>query len=248
MFTRQFSRALTPGHSSLGFSRESPVWDIWCYVAYVYHGEMFSLIGNQRLRADCQAHICMNKRERGRERVFPLHFIRAPPCCAVGRFISRRPRWIWLLPVWKCRPLTRVGDWQGQLVYEYCIYNGRREREREGERERREERERDGERVPCSIMLFTKKWEKIASCVYPTIFPCVDPRPKLSRFFTGISRRRYVLLRRLCLSWGNVFPHRESTSWNFPAKIKNSLRPIPSFDMMSKFPGWDHSCKRRYVA
>ena len=36
-------------------------------------------------------------------------------------------------------------------------------------------------------------------------------------------------------------------SWNFPAKIKNSLRPIPSFEMMSKFPGWDHSCRRRYV-
>ena len=39
----------------------------------------------------------------------------------------------------------------------------------------------------------------------------------------------------------------ESMSWNFPAKIKNSLRPIPSFEMMSKFPGWDHSCRRRYV-
>ena len=33
----------------------------------------------------------------------------------------------------------------------------------------------------------------------------------------------------------------------FPAKIKNSLRPIPSFDMMSKFPGSDLSCRRRYV-
>ena len=70
--------------------------------------------------------------------------------------------------------------------------------------------------------------------LYPTIFPCVDPRPKLSRFFTGISRK-------------TCFPHRESMSWNFPAKIKNSLRPIPSFDMMSKFPGSDHSCRRRYV-
>ena len=46
-----------------------------------------------RPSADCQAHICMNKRERGRERLSPLHFIRAPPCCAVGRFISRRPGW-----------------------------------------------------------------------------------------------------------------------------------------------------------
>ena len=76
----------------------------------------------------------------------------------------------------------------------------------------------------------------------------LTPRPQLSRFFTGISRRRYVLLRRLCLSLGNVYPHRESTSWNFLAKIKNSLRPIPSFDMMSKFPGWDHSCKRTWTS
>ena len=37
--------------------------------------------------------------------------------------------------------------------------------------------------------------------------------------------------------WGTYFPHRESTSWNFPAKIWNSLRLIPSFDMVSKFPG-----------
>ena len=49
VFTRQFSRVLTPGPSSLGFSRESPAGDMWCYVAYVYHGEMFSLIGNQRV-------------------------------------------------------------------------------------------------------------------------------------------------------------------------------------------------------
>ena len=33
------------------------------------------------------------ERERGREWLSPLHFIRAPPCCAVGRFISRRPGW-----------------------------------------------------------------------------------------------------------------------------------------------------------
>ena len=46
---------------------------------------------------------------------------------------------------------------------------------------------------------------------------------------------------------GNLFPHGESTSLNFPAKIKNSLRTIPSFDMMSKFPGSGHSCRRRYA-
>ena len=48
-FTRQFSRVLTPGPSSLDFSRESPAKDMWCYVAYVYNGELVSLIGNQRV-------------------------------------------------------------------------------------------------------------------------------------------------------------------------------------------------------
>ena len=92
-FTRQFFPCVDlPAPALLVFLRESPAGDMWRYVAHVYHEEMFSLIGNQRLRADCQAHICMYKRERGRERVSPLHFIRAPPCCAVGRFISRRPR------------------------------------------------------------------------------------------------------------------------------------------------------------
>ena len=38
-----------PGPSSLGFSRESPAGDMWCYVAYVYNGELVSLIGNQRV-------------------------------------------------------------------------------------------------------------------------------------------------------------------------------------------------------
>ena len=34
----------------------------------------------------------------------------------------------------------------------------------------------------------------------------------------------------------------------FPAKIRNSLQLIPTFDMMSKFPELNHSCRRRYVA
>ena len=115
------------------------------------------------------------------------------------------------------------------------------------ERERRE-REREREREYLAASCYLHKNEKKLHHVFTRQFSRVlTPRPKLSRFFTGISRRRYVLLRRLCLSWGNVFPHRESTSWNFPAKIKNSLLPIPSFDMMSKFPGSDHSCRRRYV-
>ena len=36
-----------PGPSSLDFSRESPAKDMWCYVAYVYNGELVFLIGNQ---------------------------------------------------------------------------------------------------------------------------------------------------------------------------------------------------------
>ena len=46
-FTRQFFRVLTPGPSSLDFSRESPAKDMWCYVGYVYNGELVSFIGNQ---------------------------------------------------------------------------------------------------------------------------------------------------------------------------------------------------------
>ena len=41
-FTRQFCRVLTPGPSSLDFSRESPAKDMWCYVACVYNGELVS--------------------------------------------------------------------------------------------------------------------------------------------------------------------------------------------------------------
>ena len=35
------------------------------------------------------------------------------------------------------------------------------------------------------------RWELHYIRVYPTIFSCVDPRYQLSRFFTGISRRKY---------------------------------------------------------
>ena len=69
--------------------------------------------------------------------------------------------------------LTRVVDRQGQLVYEYCKSS-----------------HWQVEFMLCAIC---------QEYLYPTILPCVDPRPKLSRFFTGISRKRYVVLRRLCL-------------------------------------------------
>ena len=46
---------------------------------------------------------------------------------------------------------------------------------------------------------------------------------------------------------GISFPHRESASWNFPAKIKNSLLPVNIFHLISKNPGLTFSPRRRYV-
>ena len=63
-----------------------------------------------------------------------------------------------------------------------------------GERERRRERERERERDGESTLqdhIITMRWELHYIRVYPTIFSCVDPRYQLSRFFTGISRRKY---------------------------------------------------------
>ena len=113
-----------------------------------------------------------------------------------------------------------------------------KEREREREREKERERERDGEST-LQDHIITMRWELHYIRVYPTIISCVDPRYQLSRFFTGISRRKYEELISLI---GNQRVE------IFPAKIWNSLRLIPSFDMISKFPGSDHSSRRRYVA
>ena len=91
------------------------------------------------------------------------------------------------------------------------------------------------QRVPCRIMLCTIRWKLhyvfkhnhvyyvyyMANCIHPT-----------SPMFI----------------MGNFFPHREWTSSNFPAKIRNSFPPIISFEMISKLPGLSYSCRRRYVA
>ena len=69
------------------------------------------------------------------------------------------------------------------------VYNGR-EREGEREKERERERERNGEST-LQDHIITMRWELHYIRVYPTIFSCFDPRSQLSRFFTGISRRRY---------------------------------------------------------
>ena len=78
----------------------------------------------------------------------------------------------------------------------------------------------------------------LLTCLPDNFLVCWPPVRALSVFHGNLPQK----------IWGTYFPHGESTSWNFPAKIRNCLRPIPSFDMMSKFPGSDHSCRRRYVA
>ena len=75
------------------------------------------------------------------------------------------------------------------------------------------------------------------TCLPDNFLVCWPPVRALSVFHGNLPQK----------IWGTYFPHGESTSWDFPAKIRNCLRPIPSFDMMSKFPGSDHSCRRRYV-
>ena len=72
------------------------------------------------------------------------------------------------------------------------IYNGEKREKRE-----REERERRRDSTLQDHAIYNKM--RIALCVYPTIFPWLTPWPQLSQFFTRISRRRYVVLRRLCL-------------------------------------------------
>ena len=110
-----------------------------------------------------------------------------------------------------------------------------REREVEGERESERERERETEYKNQAEKKFPRQFSRL-----------LTPVPSLSAFHGNLPQQiRYTASPMFIM--GTCSPHGESTSWNFPAKIKISLRPIPSFDMMSKFPGSDHSCRRRYV-
>ena len=98
--------------------------------------------------------------------------------------------------MWKRRPLTRVGDRLGQLVYEYCKSLNCKLREKEREREERERgerergRERERRRESTLIILFTIRWQ--LHYVFTRQFSRVLTPGLSSRFFTGISRRRYV--------------------------------------------------------
>ena len=114
---------------------------------------------------------------------------------------------------------------------------GEREREREKEWERERERERRREYLAGSYY-YNEMRIALHTCLPDNFLVCWPPVTALSVFHGNLPQE----------IWGTYFPHRESTSWNFPAKIRKSLRPIPSFDMMSKFPGSDHFCRRRYVA
>ena len=111
----------------------------------------------------------------------------------------------------------------------------KREREREGERERERERRRE---YLAGSYYYNEMRIALHTCLPDNFLVCWPPVSALSVFHGNLPQE----------IWGTYFPHRESTSWNFPAKIWNSLRLIPSFDMVSKFPGSDHSSRRRYVA
>ena len=104
-------------------------------------------------------------------------------------------------------------------------------RERERERERRRE-------YLAGSYYYNEMRIALHTCLPDNFLVCWPPVSALSVFHGNLPQE----------IWGTYFPHRESTSWNFPAKIRNSLRLIPSFDMLSKFPGSDHSSRRRYVA
>ena len=164
-------------------------------------------------------------------------------------------------------PVPSLSVFHGNLPQEICgasslmFYNGReiereREKERESERDREREREREREKE--------RERDRILRCIWTAnrwrrgknqakkftrqFSRLLTPAPSLSVFHGNLPQEICDTTSPMFIM-GNLFsPHGESTSWNFPAKIKNSLRPIPSFDMMSKFPGSDHSSRRRYVA
>ena len=115
----------------------------------------------------------------------------------------------------------------------------------ERERGRERGRERRRESTLQDHVIYNKM--RIALCL-PENFPvCWPPGPSSLGFSRESLAEDMWCYVAYVYHGGMCFPHRESTSWNFPAKIENSLLPIPSFDMMSKFPGLNHSCRRRYM-
>ena len=161
--------------------------------------------------------------------------------------------------------VTRLSaDCQAHICM-YIIINEReseeereRERKRESEREREKEKEKERERRERpnttshldgeSLTTRQKSAKKITRQFSRVLTPPPPPRPQLSRFFTGISRRRYVCgTTSLMFIMGNLFPPQGINEWEFPAKIKKSLPPITSFKMVSKIPGLIYSCRRSYV-
>ena len=63
----------------------------------------------------------------------------------------------------------------------------------------------------------------------PDNFPvCWPPAQALSIFHGNLPQK----------IWGTCFPHRESMSWNFPAKIKNSLHLSLALIWCQNFQDW----------
>ena len=115
----------------------------------------------------------------------------------------------------------------------YCVLSGLRRRrfediqvpivsiarrtrwERERERER-EERERERENTLQDHIIHNEMRTALHMCLPDNFFVCWHPATALSVFHGNVPQE----------IWGTFVPHRESTSWNFLAKIRNSLRPI----------------------
>ena len=94
----------------------------------------------------------------------------------------------------------------------------KRERQRESEREREREREwGENERE--------RERDRIQKSGIPREFSrLLTPVPVSLGFSGNLPQDTWY-----CVAYVyTCSPHGESTSWNFPAKIKNSLRPIPS--------------------
>ena len=88
---RQFSRLLTPV-PSLGFSRECPARDMWCFVAYVYNGKERERDGESTL----QDHIIHNEMRTALHMCLPDNFFVCwHPATALSVFHGNVPQEIW---------------------------------------------------------------------------------------------------------------------------------------------------------
>ena len=155
----------------------------------------------------------VKEREREREReylagscylqycVYPTIFPCVDPRSQLFRFFRESPAgltWCYVAYVAsvKASPAHTVGNRQGQLVYERVRA---RARARESEREREREIESETEYYVAFGRRIADEEAKIRQKNLPDNFPVCWLLPHPSRFFTRISRKRYVVLCRLGL-------------------------------------------------